>query len=378
MEILLIIGFSQAFILCGLILMKKESPLHDRFLAILFFIHGLTLFLGYMEIYNRANGYPYPFFINSSAPLILLHGPLLWYYIKTITTHTFRFRFKYLLHFLPFLIVFLLIAKGSYTLPASERIDADINESFKDDLAFPIGIGLILVSTQGYFFWGINLISNYRKKIKNYFSDVSEKDLKWLKILLTACIIFYAGISLLYIADFIFSILPYEVMQPMGYSYAAVFVLVLAFFGHKQGNIFHSHNIEKELTNLPDFVENDKIDDPDSDFIKSFIYYMKEKKPFLDTQITLAALSKKLNVTPEYLSGILNGKLNRNFFDFINYYRIEEFKRLCRENKNQSYTILGLAWDAGFNSKATFNRVFKNATGMTPGDYLKQCKPVES
>jgi hypothetical protein len=45
-----------------------------------------------------------------------------------------------------------MIAKGSYTLPASERIAADINESFKDDLAFPIGIGMILVSTQGYFF----------------------------------------------------------------------------------------------------------------------------------------------------------------------------------------------------------------------------------
>jgi hypothetical protein len=68
MEILLIIGFSQAFILCGLILMKKESQLHDRFLAILFFIHGLTLFLGYMEIYNRANGYPYPLFHQFIRP----------------------------------------------------------------------------------------------------------------------------------------------------------------------------------------------------------------------------------------------------------------------------------------------------------------------
>lgn len=373
MLIILIIGFSQALILAGLVITKKNKQQPDFFLSALFFLHGFTLFLGYMEIYNRANDFPYPFFISISVPFIMLHGPALWFYIKSITARRFVFKIKYLLHFIPFMLVLLMMSAGLYILPAEQRIEIELSEAFKEEISFPIVMGLILVSTQAYFFWGLNLISNYRKRIKNYFSDISEMDLNWLKIVLISSVIFYGGISLFYFADYIFGFVSYHVLQTTGYAYMALMVLVLAYFGNKQGNIFQSQGIlphPEEVKEQPISMPEEAAD-ADSRFTRELLQCMETSKPYQNPELSLASLAKELGVSPDYLSGILNGKLNRNFFDFVNHYRIEEFKRLCRETQNQNITIMGLAWDAGFNSKATFNRVFKKATGMTPGEFQK-------
>jgi AraC-like DNA-binding protein len=77
---------------------------------------------------------------------------------------------------------------------------------------------------------------------------------------------------------------------------------------------------------------------------------------------------------PDKLSSVLNSRIKRNFFDFVNYYRIEEFKWVSKQAASKNITIMGMAWDAGFNSKATFNRVFKKVTGLTPGEYINQTK----
>lgn len=374
MNVILIIGFSQALILAGLILSRRQNNLPDYFLSGLFLIKGITLFLGYMEIYNRANDYPYPFFISTSAPLILLHGPAIWFYIKSLTSQHFRFKPKYLLHFLPFFLVLGLMTIGQYSQPAELRIDSDRTEAFKNEMAFPVIMGMILISTQTYFIWGLTLISRYRKKIKNYFSHISAMDLNWLKILLISCIVFYAGISLFYITDYIFQLFPYDFLQKAGYTFVALLILVLGYFGHQQGNIFHTHAVNLDLDK--DDTKKQHAPEPGTEeetgMVKILLDHMNETKPYLDPDLTIAALAKALHTTPDHLSGVLNGKLRRNFFDFVNHYRVEEFKRLSKAQKDKNITIMGLAWDAGFNSKATFNRVFKKATGMTPGAFQKQ------
>jgi hypothetical protein len=226
-KIILIIGFYQTIILAGIMLLKRNKSQSDIFLAALFFIYGLTLFLGFMEIYNRENNYPFPFLINTSSPLILLHGPALWFYIKSLTVQHFRFKPKYLLHFVPFLAVLSLLILSLYRFPAYERIMIDSSESFKKDISFPLIIVLIAFSTQSYFIWGLWLIKRYKQKIRNYFSELSSLDLAWLRILIVSGIIFYAGISLLYMLDYLFSLFSYHVLQSIGYSYVSLFILVI-------------------------------------------------------------------------------------------------------------------------------------------------------
>jgi AraC-like DNA-binding protein len=114
------------------------------------------------------------------------------------------------------------------------------------------------------------------------------------------------------------------------------------------------------------------MDDKDKIFVDRLFSFMKSEKPHLNPELTLSLLADQLKTSPDYLSSILNGNLNKNFFDFVNHYRIEEFKMICKSQKNQNITIMGMAWDAGFNSKATFNRVFKKTTGITPGEFINK------
>jgi AraC-like DNA-binding protein len=375
LKAILIIGFYQTVILGGILLLRKNRNKPDYFLATLFFVYGVTLLLAYLEIYNRENNYPFPFLINSSTPFILLHGPLLWFYIKSLTTPLFRLKLKYILHFVPFVFVTTLMSLNLYLLPSHERILIDSTEAFKSDISFPLIILLIAIFTQGYFIWGLLLLRSYNLRIRHYFSEISEINLAWLRILLSICIVFYAGNSLLYITDYIFNIFSYHALQTIGYAYASLFILVLGYRGYRQGHVFSSRVVDQEMS-LPEKTISSHAsgNEEEKAFILRLIDYMEKEKPHVKPELTLSALAAMLGESPDRLSSVLNGTLGKNFFDFVNHYRIEEFKSICREGLEKNYTIMGMAWDAGFNSKATFNRVFKKMTGLTPGEYLASLK----
>jgi len=98
---------------------------------------------------------------------------------------------------------------------------------------------------------------------------------------------------------------------------------------------------------------------------------MEEKKLFLDEKTSLPQLAGMVNIHPNNLSQIINERIQRNFYDFINSYRIEEFKRLIALGKNKNKTFFALALDCGFNSKTSFNNSFKKITGTTPSEFIK-------
>lgn len=98
---------------------------------------------------------------------------------------------------------------------------------------------------------------------------------------------------------------------------------------------------------------------------------MENDKPYLDTEFKLSECSKLCNLPAHTISETLNGLMNQSFNDYINNYRVEEFKKISQEKKYKNYTILALAFEAGFKSKATFNASFKKFTGQTPSEYIK-------
>jgi len=103
---------------------------------------------------------------------------------------------------------------------------------------------------------------------------------------------------------------------------------------------------------------------------------MLESKLYLDPKVTREKLAKEAKVSPRTISAILNQYHGQSFNDFINSYRIEEVKTQLHSSKIKKQTITGIAFDAGFNSQATFQRVFKNTVGMSPKEYAAQA--VES
>ena len=367
---ILIIGVFEGLFLSALLFTKKKRTISDTILASFFLLYGLNILLSYFEAYNRQNGFPYPFFIFTSVPLILLHGPALWFYIKSQTEQHFKFKLIYLLHFLPFLIILLDCTLRFYILSDQERIQITINESFKDTFSYPFVVISIAISTLTYFTWGLFLLNDYNKKIKNYFSQIESIDLHWLKVLLISALTIYSIINTLHILDLFTRYAPFGLIQFITFIIGSLYILFLGFFGHQQENIFTTRSIKVDLDKTTfSAPKPNLLEDADERFIYSLLSYMKEQKPYLNPEITISKLGEELNVTEEYISSILNSRLNNNFFDFINGYRVEEFKLQCIEPKNNNLTLIGIAFNSGFNSKATFNRVFKKTTGFTPSDY---------
>lgn len=99
---------------------------------------------------------------------------------------------------------------------------------------------------------------------------------------------------------------------------------------------------------------------------------MDEKKPYLEPKLTLNMLATQLDVSSNHLSQTINQHQNQNFYDFINQYRVEEFKQRAKDPKNQHFNILALALDSGFNSKSAFNLIFKKHTGITPSQFMSE------
>jgi len=99
---------------------------------------------------------------------------------------------------------------------------------------------------------------------------------------------------------------------------------------------------------------------------------MEEQKPYLNPRLSLTDLARQLDISSNQLSQIINQQGGVNFHDFVNRYRVEEFLQNAKSNKN--YSLLALALDAGFNSKSSFNYIFKKQKGISPSQYLSQMK----
>jgi AraC-like DNA-binding protein len=165
-----------------------------------------------------------------------------------------------------------------------------------------------------------------------------------------------------------------------------VLFFYMAYSGYSQQTIYkkdvseiseHGELKAKIHSNKEPKSSNAVKPDADSDQdpkIRELLGLMKQEKPYLNQELTIAELAIQLNLPSHQLSRIIKENTGKNFFVFINDYRLEEFKKLAVNPKNKHISILGLAMEAGFNSKATFNRFFKNATGLTPSEFMESYK----
>jgi AraC-like DNA-binding protein len=110
-------------------------------------------------------------------------------------------------------------------------------------------------------------------------------------------------------------------------------------------------------------------------YIKKLNTYMQRNKPYLKPDLTLSQLAEEVKIPTHYLSQVINEKLDCNFIDFINNYRVEEVKSKLVNPKLSHYTIISIAYEAGFSAKSTFNAVFKKVEGITPSQYRKNNRP---
>ena len=106
-------------------------------------------------------------------------------------------------------------------------------------------------------------------------------------------------------------------------------------------------------------------------YLKKPQQIMKNDKPYLNEKLTISELAEMVGISRHHLTQILNEHLNKNFYTFINEYRVKQVKEMLLNENKKHYSILAIAYECGFNSKSTFNTLFKKYTGKTPSQFIK-------
>jgi AraC-like DNA-binding protein len=373
MEVIFTSGIFLSFFIVVLLLTKKQKALTDKILAVWITVIGIHL-LGY---YINQLGYwdTYPHLIGTTAPMPLLHGPMLFLYTLYSLRKDRKIRPVDYLHFAPALAAYLYMSNFFFFYSPEEKRMLD-NGEMKEYMVFSVVLLIaILISGITYAVLSYRLTIKHKHKIENNFSYREGINIKWLRncilgiamVFLSATIIVLVrdafGVEFSFNADYIIYIILIGLVFYIGY------------FGIKQENIFtskdHIETIESnEGVRSEKYRNSGMRSELVAELYGKLLQVMEEEKPYLDPKLSLSGLAQLLELSPNQLSQIINQEAGVNFHDFINNYRVEEFIRRAQTNKN--FSLLALALDSGFNSKSSFNHIFKRQKGLSPSKFLSE------
>jgi len=311
-----------------------------------------------------------------------LEGPLLLWYTRSLIYKDYRLRLKDIIYLLPF------IAYAGYQLIFYYSLDVSDKVSIQEEYDLSVAPQIMNYVTLFRELFRVALgviclieIKHYTQHIRTNFSDIDKIDLTWLKILVIGflAIRFWAVlVAAMIILAISFGISTnFEIMGLIGNYTTFFMVSVLIFFGLGHSSVFEGLEQRQAPSEEPAKDEPEQAKEKITpELIAQITQYMEAEKPYLTPALTLEKLAIQMRIPARLLSNIINRHFNCNFFEFINSYRIDEAKRML-SNRNQSEkTVLDIMLDVGFNSKATFNTLFKKKVGMTPSEYRKSVSVV--
>jgi AraC-like DNA-binding protein len=312
------------------------------------------------------------FLIGNAA--MLLEGALLYLYVQSLTKKGFQLQQKHLLHLIPFAVyaVYAYILYYQYDDLTKYRLIVSLEVfnhwSFKYFYLIRDSIRV------GYGIAGIYALFEYQAVIRGKFSEIQRIDMQWLVSIVVGFLLYrawmfieslYSSVFLLAHGDSTPQYIHIMSMSGLLSGYVACLLIVtLVFFGLRYSLILEgvdyvlSSGNESRSMNL-DWRTAKKLSD-----------YMEEKKPYLEHNITIDELSHKMSIPTKTLSLLLNRHFGKNFFEYINSYRVEAAKQMLSSKNAKS--IVDIMYESGFSSKSSFNDCFKRIVGVTPREYRKK------
>lgn len=362
-----LLGAVNALFFSVLILSKKNIILADKILCAWLIILAAQLIIPFLyltdlNLYYKYAGYEIIFFA--------FHPVLLYFYVLSMTGRLLGAKIL-LLSAIPFVICEI-AGLSFFIFPAEERFNI-----IKGKMEFPVSYYPVLVFMIAYFVYYVynsyKSLQKYKISILQLYSYRENVDLLWLRRVvvlfsLITIIVFPAGL----ISYFHFHAIAFA--DYLFYLMLVVFIFLLGYWGYQQGEIF-SFNNTVEMHNGKENNKTSAISEETQRLFKQKSQEIKQlmivSKPYLDPKLTIHDLASKIELQPHQLSRIINKEFHSSFFEFVNTYRVEEFRKKVSSGEFKNFTILGIALECGFNSKSSFNRIFKESTGITPGDYLR-------
>ncbi len=350
-------GFNFALLLA---FVKSSSRGANRLLALAL----LTMILWMMRVLAmdiRLQTY-LPGWDRCPMQFLLALGPLIYFYVLKITRPEYKITRKDLLHFSP-----LLFEQGALVLEISEstRTGAATYDTTAFQLLNPVLQLLIFISIITYLHRSRRLIQNFYRRLQPVMMDRSLLEFRWLRRLLAATALLW----LLWIAYATVDYFGYsnqlgiQVYYPFYIFFAVILIwtAMAAFLEHQAGPVVQQSPAYRppapaELRGKGAWLKR----------------AMEANQYHEDPELSLTSLGEKLGLTTHELSRIINTVLKKSFNDFINEYRVRDVALKMHDPAYAHLTLLGMAYDSGFNSQSTFHRAFKELTGKTPAEYKKE------
>lgn len=360
----IIFVFALQAIVLGVLLLTKRPEKHSNiFLSLLIFFFALmALNIAVVNVLWSRD--MMDIFRYVQLELLFGIGPALYFYTKSVTDKAFTFSKKDALHFVPVALEFIfyrtafyrLGADGLYQTPAHPYTKIYLVEQWLGSLSIVI-----------YAIISLRLLFQYQSWLKQHYSNLENKSLRWLQLPIIIYALFWIGWNFFGEVDKYFfdkSLKEYFIL-PTFVGLAAV-TCWIGFKGYLK--------TQTETSGYASQKPKPSSDDPNPELAKKLTALMDKERPYLNPELDLNRLAELLEANPKQVSHTINRSFSKNFYEYVNSYRIEAFKQSVTKSENKKLTLLGLAFECGFNSKSTFNDVFKKATGKTPSQYAKQLK----
>jgi AraC-like DNA-binding protein len=383
---IIIIGISIAVFTSVIFLSKRPLTSNDKIIAV--FMVFLAMPMLEKLVLVKVIAIPY---LNFSVFFgsALTFGPFLYLYALSAVNPDSHFKIKALVHFVPFAVsIFLLLLQGPNMSPQNVPIGGIGNNPFKGVVP---GIEMrsvinafIMLSLVVYTALIFSLLRAHRRNIPDYFSyDSLVVNLKWLNWVTVCFIIAYGFVFLSAqgLPEFIRMLLSDPRIAPdVGTSF---FIFAFSFCAIKQPVIFKERPGQPTVAKNQDtegliekkYVKSGLKESDAQKYLTLLEECMHAEKLYRDPDLTIVDVASKLNIPKHYITQVINEKTNKNFYQFINEYRINEVKRKIADKKFSGHSVLRIAFDSGFNSKSSFNTVFKKMTNNTPSEYKKMVQP---
>ena len=363
-----LITFQLLFVGIFLITHPKGNRRNNILLGIIFLLMAWNMGDLTLQVYGVV--LRWNFLTHIDDGFLLLYGPLFYLYARGVIFKDFRLSGATLLHLTPYLLLTASLLSFGNLMPGTTEEFLAIELPWQ---YYTIGA---LIYTHFFVYLGLTYLTlwKYRRIIKNEYSQIDQINLGWLSFSLNS-------FGLLTIVSLIHNfIAPAKNV----YVFMVTLVLLLLYIFYfvnrvilkalRQPEIFAGIGQNETARYQGSSLTAGQVEE----YRQKLLTLLRTDKPFLNPQVSLSDLSEKLSISSKNLSQVINQTFGKNFFDFINSYRIQEVQHILKDSRDDKMTILEAMYEAGFNSKSSFNTAFKKETGQTPSEFRKNISRMRS
>jgi AraC-like DNA-binding protein len=278
------------------------------------------------------------------------------------------------LHFIPFILYFVIEINTIYPI----IIDLSFFDADLDERGISIHRSILYMSRLAqlfaYLVASFVVVWKYRKKIRDFFSDLQEINLNWLYVLLCAMgVLWSAGL----VTTIVFLYFPEysRVALPLPFLGMSVIIYIIGYYALLQPDIYAAIHgmkdiIKEDATDAKrKYAKNAIPETIKTEYVEKIMACFNNEKVFLNPSLTLRDLSDKTDIPIHSISQVLTESVKDSFYSLVNKYRVEYAKALLQDDNS---SIIEICFKSGFNSKSAFNNAFKRHSGISPSDFRKK------